>query len=418
MASTSCFFGASRIAQIFLIFFCSELQAKTILPIHPCKPIFSSVRVVSETEVQLNCDFLSQTPHDKIFGLFSQTDELVGLFRLETNQESQNRRFEDQSVKKDFSLGLSMKSFEKEHSRVGLSPAEKRSRENAEIDDSMVKSRGAFLRIISSQTGRLFMPSDRFFPLHLKPVSSLWIDNTEVGPESRETRNAQEARNSFRGTTFLTKVLDLEREVSARYKPIFTQGTTIGSTAHTLYEKELFFSLYGTLGYGVTDWLSLSSNLLASSLGSPNGQIKARFFRGSNQTWATSVNMVQERGTAEKLFNIDLIWDSVLSEKLIAHSLISAAVISFDSAKDISAIKSYGSSSFQTGYEYIFDNWSRLLVGPSYNIDKRALGGYIGFLKIFDYFHLQLSLTSNNVRRFQFSTEEGYLVVFDAYWRW
>ena len=111
-------------------------------------------------------------------------------------------------------------------------------------------------------------------------------------------------------------------------------------------------------------------------------------------------------------------WDSILTDSLVAHSLISAAVISFDSAKEVAALKSYGSSSIQTGYEYIFSNWSRFLIGPSYNIDQKAIGGYLGYVKIINNLHLQASLTTNNIRELKISAKEGYFFILDAYWRW
>ena len=220
------------------------------------------------------------------------------------------------------------------------------------------------------------------------------------------------------GTSYLWKTHVLPENTKNIYRPLLTQGETIGETAQTLWKNEYFFTVLGTIGYGITDTVSASTNLTGLLIGSPNAKLKNQFFRNVNQTWSVSLSMAQERNTSEKLFNVDLMWDSILTDSLVAHSLISAAVISFDSAKEVAALKSYGSSSIQTGYEYIFSNWSRFLIGPSYNIDQKAIGGYLGYVKIINNLHLQASLTTNNIRELKLSAKEGYFFILEAYWRW
>lgn len=315
--------------------------------------------IISESLLRIPClKDQSELKNGQLIGLIAENEDIVGLFQYMST----------------------------EHPIQGMTTDDLESTQTTD---------GLTLKLLSLRSKRLSQATDRFTILDLHQIDS-----------------------ELKGTTFLSTGSVIEKSYHSQYKPLFTQGTTIGETAQTLYHNEWFFNVYGTLAYGFHQKITGSTNLLGLALGSPNAQIKTRVFKNENQTWAISVNMAQERDSSERLFNVDLVWDSILSDKLISHSLISAAVISFDSAKDIAAVKSYGSSSFQTGYEYIFDDWSRFLIGPSYNIDKRALGGYLGYLKIYDHFHFQVSLTSNNIRRFQFSAEEGYLIVIDAYWRW
>ena len=200
--------------------------------------------------------------------------------------------------------------------------------------------RTSLLKLISIREDRLLQSTDHFEKLDL-------INSSE----------------ELKGTSYLWKTHVLPAQTRNTYRPLVTQGETIGETAQTLWKNEYYFTVFGTIGYGVTDTISASANLAGFLLGSPNAKLKNQVFRNSNQTWSVSLSMAQERNSSEKLFNIDLMWDSILTDSLIAHSLISAAVISFDSAKEVAALKSYGSSSIQTGYEYIFSNWSRFLIG-------------------------------------------------------
>lgn len=264
-----------------------------------------------------------------------------------------------------------------------------------EISSLLQVESESLLKLLSIRSDRFLLPGDEFTKLDLTTDES-----------------------DLKGTSYLWKAEKLPADTKIIYRPLFTQGATIGDTAQTLWKNEYYFTTFGTIGYGAHEYVTVTSNLTALALGSPNGKIKGRFYKNENQTWSMSVSMAQENNSSEKLFNVDLMWDSILSENIVAHSLISAAVISFDSAKEVAALKSYGSSSIQTGYEYIFSDWSRFLMGPSYNIDQKALGGYIGYVKIIHNLHLQASLTTNNVREFKMSAKEGYLLILEAYWRW
>jgi hypothetical protein len=255
-------------------------------------------------------------------------------------------------------------------------------------------------------------------PKSILKLISLRDDRILQSTDSLEKLDLIQGPSEVDGTTYLWKSRALPIETKLLYRPLYTQGETIGETAQTLWENEYYFSAFGSFSYGITDKVTTGSSLTGLLLGSPNGKIKGQVYRNTNQTWSVSLSMAQERSSSEKLFNIDLMWDSILSDTLVAHSLISAAVISFDSAKDVAALKSYGSSSIQTGYEYIFTDWSRFLVGPSYNIDQKAIGGYLAYLKIINNLHLQASLTTSNIRELKLSAEEGYFFILEAYWRW
>lgn len=251
------------------------------------------------------------------------------------------------------------------------------------------------LKLISIKQERLLQHDDYFDKIDLT------INNDEL-----------------KGTSYLWKTQVMPSHTKPLYRPLLTQGETIGETAQTLWKNEYYFTVLGTIGYGILDNISVSANLTGYALGSPNGRVKGQVYSNENQTWSLSMSMAQERNSAEKLFNVDIMWDSILTDSLVAHSLISAAVISFDSAKEAAALKSYGNSSIQTGYEYILSDWSRFLIGPSYNIDQKAIGGYVGYVKIINNLHLQASLTTSNIRELKFSAKEGYFFILDAYWRW
>lgn len=222
--------------------------------------------------------------------------------------------------------------------------------------------------------------------------------------------------HKYRGTTDLI-IKKGTKETSSKYKPLFTQGIAVGETAETLWEGEYLITWYGQVNYGWKEWLTVSSIIPADIVGAYNATIKSRVFQSASNNFAAGLNAARIPSENRTTLNLNIYWDSISSESVISHTLLSVALFSFEDAADTTAIKSLGTSSFQTGYEFILDDWDRVLLGPSYNFDSKAVGGYLSYIKIWDQFHLSLSLNSTDITSMQYSTEDGYYLLFDAYWR-
>jgi hypothetical protein len=227
----------------------------------------------------------------------------------------------------------------------------------------------------------------------------------------------------YRGTTDLL-IKKRNRYISSKYKPLFTQGVSVGQTAEALWQGEFFATWYGELAYGITDTITVSSVLSAILIEAPNATAKWRFHSSDSNTLAASLiaakipkSQSADGKTEQTTLNLNLNWDSISSENTVSHTLLSLALLTFDNAEDATAIKSLGTSSFQTGYEFILGNWDRILMGPNYNFEKKAVGGYLSYLKIWDRFHLGISLNSTNISSFKYSPSDGYYLAGDAYWR-
>ncbi len=206
--------------------------------------------------------------------------------------------------------------------------------------------------------------------------------------------------------------------ISSRYKPIVTQGLNIGDAAETLWKGEYLFTFYGQLSYGLYDFLSIGTVLPLNVSGSPNASMKLRMYRSATNVVSTGLTYTKIPNSNESSLNINFMWDSIANNDLITHNFITLAVVSFDNAEDVSAIKSLGTSSLQTGYEFVTSDWSRFLVGPNFNFEKKSVGGYFSYLKILDRIHLQFSINSTNIRSFKLSPKDGYYAFFEIYWRY
>lgn len=218
------------------------------------------------------------------------------------------------------------------------------------------------------------------------------------------------------GSTDLV-VTEAGKNISSKYKPLFTQGLSAGETARTLWEDEFLITWYGQVNYGVKEWLTVNTVVPADFLGAPNAAIKGQVYSSYSNIVSLGLSYTKIPNETASTLNLNIYWDAVSSESLISHTFLSIAMFSFEDAENATAIKSLGSSSFQTGYELIMDNWDRILLGPSYNFEKKTLGGYLTYVKIWDKFHLSFSLNATNVSTLKFSPVDGYYLLFDAYWR-
>ena len=220
----------------------------------------------------------------------------------------------------------------------------------------------------------------------------------------------------YKGSTELL-VREEAPNTSARFKPLFTQGILIGETAQTLPQNEFLLTWYGLLHYGLFSWMSVGTLVPADATNSPNLTVKFRFLDTIRNTVATGFTLRKIPEGDRYTLNWNLMWDAYSNEKSISHTFATLAIYSIEKAEDTTAIKSGGTSTFQTGYEYITDSWGRVLYGPNYNFETKAIGAYLAYAKIWDRFNLQATLYSTNVRNVKWSVQDGYIVYLDAYWR-
>lgn len=218
------------------------------------------------------------------------------------------------------------------------------------------------------------------------------------------------------GTTDLL-LRSKQMKVSSQYRPLVYQGLAIGDTAQTLFEDEYLVNYIGNAYYGVTDWLTVGSLVPANFFGRPNANFRAKMYDSDATTLSTGISFVRLVKENQATANLNFYWDSISSDALISHTFIGVGLANWDGAEDAAALKYLTSSSFQTGYEVILNNWDRFLIGPNYNFAKKALGGYLSYVWMMDTFHLQVSINSTDITSLRLSPTDGYYGFFDLYWR-
>lgn len=244
--------------------------------------------------------------------------------------------------------------------------------------------------------------------------------------------NLTSENDDYIGTTDLI-IKHTKVPISSKYRPLVYQGFFVGETAQSLYQGEILFNYLGNVHVGVFNNFSMGSFLPLNVLGAPNLSTKWRFFDSDSNTLSAGLSYadVEEKDETQrdevtgsvprvrkKTVNLNLYWDSTSSDALISHIFISLGIARLKENEQIAAIKTLGTTTFQSGYEVIMDNWDRLLVGPSYNFDKKILGGYLSYIWLWDRFHLQLSLEAADITSLKVSPKDGYYGNFELFWRY
>ncbi len=221
---------------------------------------------------------------------------------------------------------------------------------------------------------------------------------------------------NYTGGTLLM-VRSTKENISTRYKPLYTQGVLVGETAATLDQDEFLISYLAQVYYGLYPRLTIGTTAPVNVAGGLNFQTKYRIYSSEENTVATALSFTRVPESTQSNLNLTFLWDSYSNDAMITHNFLSLAVLAYDRAAETTAIKSFGSSSIQTGYEFVLPSWDRVLVGPNYNFEKKTIGGYLSYITLWDQYSLHLSLNTIDIRSKRWSYSEGYYLFIDLYWR-
>lgn len=212
-----------------------------------------------------------------------------------------------------------------------------------------------------------------------------------------------------------------KRWVSSRYKRIVDQGLA-GGTAQTLDAGEFQVGAPANLGYGITDRWMLSSAALPWVLGIPNAELKVRAWDGEDFTWSPSIGAAFDVNNRVLGFSHSWYVRLYTNSKLVSHYLLTVGVgfpVELGGGLASGLFRNAGwvvGSSFQSGFEYILDNFDRILIGPKFNFSAGALGGYLAYLWVWDRFHLMVGFQAANVLDFRLAPD-AYLPYASVFWR-
>jgi len=241
------------------------------------------------------------------------------------------------------------------------------------------------------------------------------IGHELVIPGDATEELSKEVLEKYELTAHISLLLDKEEKVSSKYKDLPYLGL-FNSDGHTLSHKEWLVSI-PQVQYGLSDrWTVkfLNSLLLDGFL---NAGLKTQIMR--NKWGHLSINTLFARQiNRDDWVNITgLVLTLPSNEKFQSHLIINARIEGINEDNpEVDKLNLFPASDIRTIYEYIRDDWNRLLFGPLFNFQTQTVGGTISHMWIWNTFHLNIGIATQDVSELKFGTE-GFYPVFDFFWR-
>lgn len=223
--------------------------------------------------------------------------------------------------------------------------------------------------------------------------------------------------DGFEGRTGLMIVGD--RELSSRYKPLVFQGLFIHQTAETLDQGEWLLGV-PIFGRGFTDRLMIYTNLFGNFSLAPNVGAKFRLFRNTHVTTTFGFEYTNRITTQHTLYSFVGYLDIPSGSKIINHNAVRITLQVNESDSNDSVDRAIQrESEIRSGYGYLFDNWDRILFGPTFSFNPNRIGAYISYMWVWDSFHIAVSLQTKDLTQIKFGPIGGdYIFPFiDLFWR-
>lgn len=249
-----------------------------------------------------------------------------------------------------------------------------------------------------------------------------------VGDRARRL-NPTAKEKQWEGRTDL--ILTGDRRYSSRYKRPAYAGLVIGD-GHSLERGEFLVDPLFSLQYGVTDRLTVQTVPLGHAIEYYNLGVKVLLFDNDFfvlTARAMAVHLPPESGSyggARVGGLISLPSNTKFTSHLEGQVTLYAerpddgsdgGMATADGAETRSDARAVLGTTISSRSEYIFDSWDRLFFGPAYDFDLAAVGGFVGYLMVFDHLHLGLSIHAADFTRFELDVGEGYYPWLTLFWR-
>ena len=292
--------------------------------------------------------------------------------------------------------------------------------------------------VVTLETDHNFQESDRILiiSLPLKKLSALGSVVKITESESQEVaivavdelfgeeliipgdamvKLTKETLQEYNLTAHISLFLDKEESVPARYKDLPYLGL-FNSDGHTLSKKEWLVSI-PQVQYGMSDrWTVKFLNSLLLD-GFINAGLKTQLMRNPWGHLSMNTLVARQVNRDDWVTVAGLVLTLPSNQKHQTHLIINARIEGINEDNpEVDKLNLFPASDIRTIYEYIRDDWNRLLFGPLFNFQSQTVGGTISHMWIWNSFHLNLGLATQDVTELKFGTE-GFYPVFDFFWR-
>jgi hypothetical protein len=207
------------------------------------------------------------------------------------------------------------------------------------------------------------------------------------------------------------------RKAAAKYRPLVYTGLAQGFTAANLTKHEWLLGP-SIAGYGITSRWQVNTNLISTMFKIFNVSFKNTIF--SNDDYEIAVENgfqyynEKAKGSYQFIGYLDMVSNSNFNSyiKLRVFTQKPQDEYLYNSEEYLNNLN----LEVTLSYGYLFNNWNRLLFGPKIDVNKKKVGGVIGYYIIDKEFHTMIGASSNDFSKFKVG-KEGYLFNLDFWWR-
>lgn len=207
------------------------------------------------------------------------------------------------------------------------------------------------------------------------------------------------------------------RKAAAKYRPLVYTGVAQGFTASNLVKKE-FLAGPSILAYGITSKTQIQTNLISTMFKILNVSFKNTIFANDDYEVAVENGFQYFPENTKGSYHFTAYLDMVTNSNF--NSYIKLRMFTKKPEDEYL----YNSEEYAKNlnleltlyYGYLFTNWNRLLFGPKVDINKKKVGGVVGYYIIDREFHTMIGISSNDFSKVKVG-KEGYLLNLDFWWR-
>lgn len=208
-----------------------------------------------------------------------------------------------------------------------------------------------------------------------------------------------------------------DRKVAGRYRPLVYTGLSQGFTASNLKKNETLLGP-SILSYGLTNRHQVNTNLISTMFKIVNVSFKTMMF--SNDEFDVSVeNGFQYYHEKTKgSYQLTGYLDSSSNSNFKSHFKLRLFTKKPEDEYlyNNEEYKRDFNVELQLSYGYLLSNWDRIIFGPKIDVNKKRVGGVIGYYIIDRHFNTMIGVSSNDFSEFKIG-KQGYLLNLDFWWR-
>lgn len=208
-----------------------------------------------------------------------------------------------------------------------------------------------------------------------------------------------------------------ENKAAAKYRPLVYAGVVQGMTAANLNKKE-FLAGPSILSYGVTNWLQVDVNLASTLFGVTNFAIKNKLFENEDVQMSVENGFQYYKDPSKGSYQFTgyLDTNSNSNFKSYAKFKFFTQKPEDESLNNSDEYKKDFNLELSFSYGYMFANWNQLIFGPKVDVNKKRVGGNIGYYIIDKNFNTMFGVSSVDFSEFRLG-RQGYLINLDFWWR-